>query len=276
MISLQPQENFAIARQLADHTDATTYYVQAVVRKSVTNEIINTVRLTDYGDGRFLKTWEVPADVGGLGFFIDITTSVYSDSGYTTKATTYGDEMEEYLVFDRIKGSGGGSGGADIDVDYKKIEKILVKTIEPLKEKEKIDLGPVLDEIKGVMSAVRGIEIPKIEKADFSSIEKAVRGVEKVIIKAIDDKEVTKVPNLENLLEIITKKDNNLSVTYAKIADLKTAIDKFVETYLANAKNIEDSAQRKLEKISSALLPIVTEIEPQKINSNERSKKLLG
>src|SRR5258707_3851150 len=101
-MQLEPLEDFTIARGLEDHTDSTTYYVRAVVRDAKTDALLATVNLTDQGDAhRFSKKWQIPADQTGQGYYLLITTSVYTDSGYTTKSSNYGDKDETYLVMRR-------------------------------------------------------------------------------------------------------------------------------------------------------------------------------
>lgn len=266
MISIQPQSQFAIVRQLADHTDITTYYVQAVIRNSISDEIIDTINLTDKTGGRFLKTWEVPADVSGFGFYIDITTSVYSDSGYTTKATAYGDELEDYLVFDRIKGSGGGGGGADIDVDYKKIEKILIKTIEPLTSLKNIDLGPVLKKIEGVINKVDGIKIPPPENINLIPALEAIRRSEKNIVKSISEKEVIPKTDLEEvkgvILQAIANKNINLSDVINNLMEIKKIVDGLQH-------NIDDEKTKEIEKENK-----LKEKEEKKIKADQKKYKV--
>lgn len=249
MISLKPREQFKIVRQLADHTDATTYYVRAVIRNSVSGAIIETLNLTDETNGRFTKLWEVPSDVSGEGFYIDITLSVYSDSGYTTKASSYGDSNEQYLVYDRRPPSVGGGG---VDVDYKKIEKILALALKPLADRKELDLAPVLLQIKGVLGKVEAIKIPNPEKLDQTPVLLRLTSVEKTIVKAIDNKPVTPVTELsgleKNITDAITKKEPNLEKVYKLFSDLSKLITDHVTEYSSR-----EGAKEKLAEIKEAL-----------------------
>lgn len=119
---LQPQEYFTIVRQLGDPNDANTYYVRAVIRNARTDAIVTTLSLTDQGSRRFSLPWQVSADPSGQGFYISVLTSVYTDSGYTTKSDVYSEEMETYLIDNRFRNLGGGGGGDG--VDYKKLRAI--------------------------------------------------------------------------------------------------------------------------------------------------------
>src|SRR3990172_6365927 len=108
-MQLSPREIFSIFRVLDDHTDGVTYFVRAVVRNARTSDVIATVNLSKQGSTQeYKQDWQVPADTSGQGFYITIVTSVYTDSGYTTKSTDYGDEGATHLIDTRKKSVGGG------------------------------------------------------------------------------------------------------------------------------------------------------------------------
>ncbi len=249
MISLQPREQFAIVRQLGDHTDLTTYYVQAVIRNSVTSDIIATVNLTDKTGGRFMKMWEVPSDVSGLGFYIDITITVYDDAGYTSKASAYGVDNEQYLIFDRIVKSG---GGGSADVDYKKIGKLIADAIKKIEPPEGVDLSPVLSAVADVMKEVQAIDIPEAEKMDHTPVLSAIAESRTMVMEAIDKKEVTEKTDLAEVLAKIDEKEPNLDNVYQSLATFKQAFDTFVEEYQNN-----EGAKDKLDEMRTAFEPIL-------------------
>ncbi len=212
-MQLQPQEYFTIARGLEDHTDSATYYVRAVIRNARTDALIDTVNLTNQGDGyRFSREWQVPADTSGQGFYLLITSSVYTDSGYTTKASNYGDLYDTYLVQDRTRRIGGGWSG--ISVDYEKIKKIIIEEIQKLPrvdeiefpkfevpkfpEIPKVDLQPVMREIGAVKKLIDNLEFPVIPKPEKVDLQPLVN-----LIKKID------LSNTEsNLAKLISYFDN--------------------------------------------------------------------
>ena len=181
-MQLDPQESFAVVRQLADHTDTTTYYVRAVVRNSRTDTTLETVNLTDRGSGRFSNTYQVPADTSGLGFYISITTSVYTDSGYTTKSPNYGDEIQTYLIQRRVPPFGGGGGSGLTAREVRKIvQEELGKAIKEPEGVKPIDFKPVYAETKKIVeNAVNSIEFPE---NDITPILRAVSLLEARILK---------------------------------------------------------------------------------------------
>lgn len=239
---LQPREYLTIVRQLADHTDPTTYYVQAVIRNSRTDEVIDTVQLTDKGNGRFTKTWQVPPDVSGLGFYIDITTSVYTENTYTTKAGSYGDENDTYLVFDRIIKTGGGGGGAD--VDYKKLQKLFTEAASKIDVLTKKDLvqpnfEPIMAILDTILTAVRTIDMPEIpeqEKVDFTPVITAITSAQEALKDAIESKEVTPETDLSPVLAEIRK---------VQPRDIEEAVGKMVIFF--------NQLERDMPKIASSV-----------------------
>ncbi len=210
-MTLNPRESFTIVRQIEDHTDAATYYVQAVIRNAKTDALIATINLVDRGERRFSKPWLVPVDSSGQGFFISILTSVYTDSGYTTKSQNYGDKMETYLVQDRPVFNPnyplGGAGGPDID--YKRIEKIFRKV---LKEQEPLE-AKIVTVTKEVVREVRVPEVKIVETCKAVDVAPILRAIE-AVGKKVDDKEVTEVPEIPEVnFGPITKKLDEMHST---------------------------------------------------------------
>jgi hypothetical protein len=105
---LRPGEQFTIVRQLSDPLDTGTYYVRAVIRNLSTDSIINTVDLTDKGSQRFQGIWEVTPTQ--YDYYVSITTTVYTDSGYSSLSPNYGIDAQTLLVAERwgLQFQGGG------------------------------------------------------------------------------------------------------------------------------------------------------------------------
>jgi len=101
-MNLLPQKEFTVVRQISNHIDTNEYFVRAVIRYAYTDTLITNLDLDLKGDQRYSKNWQTPADVSGQGTWISIVTSVYTDSGHTTKSENYGDEVDTYLVRDDL------------------------------------------------------------------------------------------------------------------------------------------------------------------------------
>lgn len=261
MISLQPREQFTIVRQLGDHTDPTTYYVRAFVRNSIDDTILKTINLTDKGGNRFKAIYEIPADISGFGFYIDITTSVYTDDTYAVKSTTYLDENETYLVFDRIVRPGG-NGGGGADVDYKKIQKMITKAendiIEAFPEMKETNLEPMMLALNEMSTAISKIKPEKADKVNLTPVIMAITTAQKAVIEAIANKEVTDPTDLSPVMDAIESKEVDLSSVVEPVQNLKTAIEKFIKEMNTMQASTDENAKGKLERLTSAVLPILS------------------
>lgn len=210
MFQLEPREYFTISRQLDDPTDTATYYVRAEIRKAIDDSLIDTVDLEDVGGQRFRKKWQVPADPSGQGFYIVITTKVYTDNGYTNVSPNYGIDEKVYLVqkrYNPVLGAGGG-----VDVDYKKVRKIIQEEIKKIPKveipkAEKVDLSSVYSELREIKRRVEGIKIPEL-KVDLSEVIKELRGV-KEAVNGIEIPEPEKI-DLSPILDRLDSLENDL------------------------------------------------------------------
>ncbi len=211
MLTLRTAGNFTVVRQISNHLDTDTNYVRAVIRNAYTDVIIDTLDLTDRTGQRFSKNWRVPGDPSGEGFYISIVTSVYSDSGYTTKNANYGDEENTYLVADREGALRGGGSG----VDARTVRRIIQEEIAKIEKPEKVEFPefPKAQEVKfdTVLSAIEGLKTAlkpeKPEKIDFKPVYDSLQ----TILNAVEEKEVTPVTNLEPILQAIDEQDTKLA-----------------------------------------------------------------
>jgi hypothetical protein len=252
-MQLHPREQFTLTRQLNDPAIVTTFYVRAVIRNAKTDTVIDTVNLTDKTGQRFTKQWLVPADPSGQGFWISIVTSVYTDSGYTTKSTDYGDEACSYLVQERYVFNPNYPVGPDID--YKKIKKMIdeaIKKIEIPEQQVQVVTKEVVKEVK--VPEVRVVETQ--QKPDFTEVLREIRAVG----KKVDDKEVTEVPEMKetDLSPVIDRVNKMESYTRDTLDKMNTKLDTLkVEVKISNpvtevtatsspVKSSEDMRIRKL------------------------------
>lgn len=234
MIQLRPTETFTIARQIDDPLDTNTYYIQGYVRNATTDDLLKTVNLTDKGDQRFRGDWEVPVDGSGLGFYITITTKVYTDSGYTSESDLYGREERQYLVQDRMDPNSGvgkmiaAASGADIN--YKKIREIVKDELEKRKMQEiELDITPVLNAISEVSSEIMMIDMPKPEKVELGGILSELLGVKKSIEGIIipEQKETDLKPTTTQLMDI----KSEVTILQKAVKQVITALEKDKSTY---------------------------------------------
>ncbi len=111
---INPNETIHLVALIEDTTDTNTYYVRVVMRDSATGKILGQVNLTrDAGNTRrFTGNLSAPSMTGPAGRYIDTTTTVYTDSGYTT-VSGYPEILERYIVAVRWSMNLGSGGSGD-------------------------------------------------------------------------------------------------------------------------------------------------------------------
>lgn len=237
-MQLSPREYFTIARGLEDHTDNTVFYVRAAIRNARTDALIDTINLTNQGDNhRYSLPWQVPADTSGQGFYILVTTSVYTDSGYTTKSSIYGDKFDTYLVMERANPNQGIGGGDS--VDYKKIQKMVKEAVaeipKPEKAKEVVlpdfSLQPVISAIDAVRVRLDTLKFPEQKPVDLSGV----------------------MAKLEEVLSVASDKD----MTDEQIGPLHDMHDKMASMLEANSnESLRSQLEETMMKTQDVLVKI--------------------
>lgn len=286
-IILNPQSSFPIVRQIANHLDSTTYYVRAVVRNA-DGDIIDTVNLASQGSQRYQSRYRVPVDSSGQGAYISIITSVYTDSGYTTKSPNYGDEENTYLVFDRVLSGRGGGGGAVINqvggagkLDSATIRRIVAEEIkksqpeetEEVEDIEEVDVvGPKLEAISATLSNLQATidQIPKDNTVDLTEIKQGLEAVN----TAIRDKEVTPKTELEPVLEAV---DRVAVDVLDQVENLRQFVDgvesKLIESInesvKENLKSVNFTNEFKIEPVTKSKPDTSPQPEPRVYDINK-------
>lgn len=284
MLQLNPQEQFVVVRQIGNHNDTETYFVRAVIRNAKTDALIDTLDLEDRGDYRFAKTWLVPKDSSGNGFWISIVTSVYTTDSYDTKAENYSDEETTYLVQERYIFNPNypiPTGGSDIN--YKKIREIVSEEVQK--------------QVNGVVKAIP--KTPKIiEVTKEVSVASPGTPVDLTPIlgetKAIKDLIIRKI---ETLVQSFDRKNESI------VDDLKTSISGLADQLEMIKEEIDESIEEassleKLEETKKSIVDLIKQLEdgiknisvnltmedlklklgsdqPKKTLLDERAKKLL-
>jgi len=132
-MQINPQEKIALAALVADTTDSTTYYCKVVMRESITNTVLDSVNLTRDPNNarRFYGYLVAPSNNTPTGRYINLTTTFYTDSGYTSPAPNLPETLVEHIVDYRWdETQDGGTGDPFVsagDIVEKAISKHVVK-----------------------------------------------------------------------------------------------------------------------------------------------------
>jgi hypothetical protein len=245
MLQVSPQTTLPLVYLIQDHTDSNTYYVRAVVKNSHDGTVLKTIDLVDGGNRRFTASYNIPAMEDK---YIDITTTVYSDSGYTTKAQDKYETIEQYLVKTQWGLQFGGGGGDRIvkgtEIDYKKIKKMIDDAISGIEKVEKYDDSALLIGIKTLQECINDLEIPEMPDMSKMMPEKVNLGP---ILQKIGDLEVI----LNKEPKVIEEKEFDYNKILVPLQEIR--------------KDIQDST-KIVEKVEKIVEPKVEEvIEPKKI-----------
>lgn len=259
-VILQPSRAFPLVRQIANHTDSSTYYVRAIVRDA-DGTTIDTLDLEDKTGQRFQISYRVPADPSGQGRYISVVTSVYTDSGYTTKSQNYGDEETTYLIFDRVmpamRGGGGGNLGGGGSLDSGTIRRIVSEELEKAKP-EPIEIPEVemptmrFDEVLGAIQKVtKAIKAVPTEKVDLSGV---LQGLTALAGK-IDDKEVTPEADLQPIVEAVQDIQKNIGEGFADLATIYTESERRL------LGSVEKKIGESMESMELTIAPTVSGVQ---------------
>lgn len=189
----------------------------------------------------------MPADTSGNGFWIGIVTEVYTDASYTTRATSYLDEFETYLVFDRRNPLTLGGNGGGADVDYKKIDKIVAKHTSAIEipEQKEVDLSPVFKAILEVKQLIASIKMPTFEQkeTDLSLVYQGLDTIQELVL-AIEMPEIPKLdlsPVIEKLEERSEDFKNHVTASHENIGKITSdAIGKLSSNENETIQNIRN------------------------------------
>lgn len=273
MFQVNPGETTTIFRQLADPFDSTIYYVRAVI-KNASGAVIATKDLTDNGGQFFSADWQVPQTPNPTWFVV--ITSVYTDSGYTTKSPNYAQEALTGLISQRWNHAIGGSGGGGSDINYDRLMKMFRQVAKEMAkefpEAKEIDLAPMMDMMGKEMTALHRklvnldtkivSAVKAAVKTDTSKFEEQGQKILDVISK-LPDAPIKLEPSVVKAIENYIK-DSEKIISDKGSAATDAAIRRIVEL----AMNEIRSFMQDERKTSLKLLDSKSEI------TNDFSKKM--
>lgn len=182
--SLVPNQPYAISYYITDHTDAGTYYVQAVVYDAGTGEVLDTLNLVRQTTNNhlFSKVAQAPGDSSGHGRRIVVVATAYDDAGHTVKSTNYAQQSENYIVVRPGAGLALGGGG----VDYQALNDMFSSELEKVLKGNEKAWGDMVNIITAIADRLDKIPTDKVD----------VKGALTPLLKTLESLSVsvTKIP----------------------------------------------------------------------------------
>jgi len=263
MLQINPASTFPICRQIANHTDTGTYYVRGVIKDAINDSVLATVDLDDKGSQYFRYNWKVVYDnVMARGRYITIVTSVYTDSGYTTKSENYGDEINTYVVqerWDAAKMQSMGGGQSYSGITASDVRKVIKKELENIK-------FPEVEEIK----------FPKQKEyeANFKDITKGLTDI-KALVGTLPAQNNDLRPIVSRLDELV---DEVQMKPVTKETDIKPLLKSIKEAQQERSNNVKNSSnslitleKKILKDISEMIETTVNETIPNIIQNEMKN-----
>ena len=237
---ITPAKILPITKQIQDTLNGGTFYVRAVVLNANTRDTIDTIDLTDNGNGYFYKDWNVPVYQDDT--YIDILVTTYDDSGYTQINGMYGTEKFQYVIRDPRASVGGGFG---TDIDYKKVRQIVKEELEmlPTPAMPEIDLIPLFNRLSGLEQLIKE---NKPKNPDYSGILSSINDLKTKLSDRIDKNkpEKTDLSNIESKIDSLEGKLGNEFKKSAKevVKDLIGVVEKIPDNLKDFSKNLKFTA----------------------------------
>lgn len=283
-MQIRPNAPLPIVYVISDPSDSGTYYVRSVIRNSSTGAIIrvnnlNFVNLvvSSTNTRRFSKTITSPQDSSGVGFFIDVTTTVYTDSSYTTVATNYQEDNVKYLVLEPwTTGLGLGGGGWKAEdkviekIDYEKVRLILKEQLLDYMPKPEtpqvINLEPIISHLLKISDLVASIPSQVLSKAEIEAHTSSIQNSLSDGIKGL------KIPNPEDVDKILSLISNLQFPTTVSLSEYNQGIKDLKQSIYDIKKSISKSGDKASKNEIDKRMTLKVEEGPFK----DRANNLLG
>lgn len=267
---ISPSTILPLVYLIQDHTDSNTYYVRSVIKDTRSGTVLKTVDLTDGGNRRFTGTFSVPT---AEETYIDITTTVYSDAGYTTKAQDKYEENSQYLVKTQWGLQFGGVGGGSSErIDYKKIQKMIEDSLSKIEKVKEYDDSMIMKKMDEMHKCISMIETPDMTDmkpipVNFAPMMSKFSEISKVLDTIIQKSD-----------EIFNKEVEKPEVfDYEKIISAVSQVKDQVENSIKQIENNMDKKENILKNIMPKIKASLKEVEnlvanPDYDSSEEESK----
>lgn len=226
-MQLSPNSLIPVSYTASIPGDTTVYFVQAVLRDTQSSNILQILNLTNISTvpNRYTGNFKPVSDPSGLGRPIDITISVYTDSGHTTLSPNYQILQLNYTILQPwIQNLGMGGG---LNIDYDKLQKMFDGT--------KVNNAEIGNE-----------KAPKRERINYKRLEEGALGAHEATRAALSEEFKGHIKNILDILSGISK-------TYSTYGDAHTKVLSTIESRMNDLENSIGQGQSKSSEERNAM-----------------------
>jgi hypothetical protein len=147
-------------------------------------------------------------------------------------------------------------GGGGVDIDYKKIKKLVDEAISkvPTPDKpERVDLYPIQSALHDLYTEIRAIKIPEAKETDLRPVTVKLELLQKAIDR-IEMPETDLKPVMSKLDDCMTLIEPHMDDTKTEVAGIVERVKKFVEADLETIKESVSELSTKFDDIPYVVL----------------------
>lgn len=184
-MQISPLQALPVAYETSIPGDTTLYYVQAVLRDTASSAVLQALNLKNVSStpNRYVGSFNGSnlTDASGLGHAVDVTITVYTDSGYSVLSPNYQILQTSYMVLQPWINNLGMGGG--LNIDYDKLQKMF--------DGKKMDNAEIGNELSRRIPKFDYSKISEATETSRSALSAELRGHVEALSKAFADAQVS-------------------------------------------------------------------------------------
>lgn len=270
-MQLSPNSLIPVSYTTSIPGDTTLYFVQAVLRDTQSGKTLQTLNLTNVSStpNRYQGSFSPVSDPSGLGRAVDVTISVYTDSGHTTLSPNYQILQLNYVILQPWIQNFGMGGG--MNIDYVKLQEMfdgsrvgneeIGNEVARKVKRTKVDYDKI-DEMVGSKMEKNRSSLSSELKGHATNLSKimsdalsAVSGLREDHNKNVSDLGY-RIKQIENKIE------NGQSVSSKEIGSIREGLKSLSSDVSSSAKStLDKSTGEHSKKIEETMQKVVSEFQ---------------